>query len=92
MSQSRSLKGESGLFFEPCVNTIWGGGHINRHVLEVSYVPSDLVRTFGAICAHYRYRVIHRAITIMCAWFKSTREKQLTLAWRAYLRKNPEIQ
>ena len=30
-------------------------------------VPSDLAQTFGAICAHYRHRVIHRAITIMRA-------------------------
>ena len=42
-------------------------------------VPSDLAQSFGATCAHYRYRVIHPAITYMRAWFKSTGEKQLTL-------------
>ena len=30
-------------------------------------VPSDLAQTFSAICAHYRYRVIHRTITIVHA-------------------------
>ena len=75
------LKGELGLFLTP-VLTLWGSGHFDHHVWRWAIVPSDLAWTFGAICAHYRYRVIHRAITIMRAWFKSTRERQLTLAWR----------
>ena len=48
------------------------------------YCPSRMdvsLCTFGfsAICAHYRYCVIHRAITNLRAWFESTLERQLTL-------------
>ena len=69
---------------------MWGGGHIDRHVWRWVIVPSDLARSFGAICTYYRYRVIHRAITYMRAWFKSTLERQLTLnkiVWRTWLQK-----
>ena len=76
----RSFKGESGLFLTPVLK-LWGDGHIDRHVWRWVIVPSDLARTFGTVCAHYR--MIHSTITIMRAWFKSTREKQLTLAWWA---------
>ena len=55
--------------------TLKGTGHIGRHVWRWVIVPSDLARTFGTICAHDRYCVIHRAITYMQAWFKSTRGK-----------------
>ena len=85
MKQSRNLMGESGRFMPP-VLTLWGGGHIAHYVWRWVIVPSDLVRSFGSICAYYCYRVIHRAITYLCAWFESTRERQLTLneiAWRA---------
>ena len=44
-------------------------------ILTVMYgviVPSDLAQSFGVIYAHYRFGVIHRAITYMHAWFKST--------------------
>ena len=30
--------------------------------MSIVGLPSDLARSFGAVCAHYRYRVIHRAI------------------------------
>ena len=45
------------------VFTLWGGGYIARHVWRWVIVPLDLERSFGAICAHYRCRVIHRTIT-----------------------------
>ena len=80
------LKGESGLFLTP-VLMLWGGGHIARHVWRQVIVPLDLALSFGAICAHYRYRVIRRTITNMHAWFESTWERQLTLneiIWQAY--------
>ena len=60
------LKGESGLFFDSCVNAM-GGRHIERHVWRWVIVPSDLARSFGPICAHFLYRVIHCAITYMRA-------------------------
>ena len=69
-------KGESGLFLTP-VLTLWGGGYIACHVWRWVIVPSDLVQSFGAICAHYRYCMIHCTITNMCAWFESTRERHL---------------
>ena len=72
------LKGESGLFLTP-VLTLWGSGHIDHHIWRWNIVPSDLTQSFGTICAHYRYRVIHRRITFMHVWFKSTRERQLML-------------
>ena len=82
---SRKLKGVIESLFDPCVNAM-GGGHIDGHVWRWFNVPPDLAQSFGAICAHYRYHVIHRVVTNMCAWFKSTRERQLRLnkiAWRA---------
>ena len=45
------------------VLTLWGGGHIDRHILRQVIVPSDLAQSFSAICAYYRYRMIHRVIT-----------------------------
>ena len=83
--EPKEFKGGNRVSFWP-VLTLWSGGHIDRHVWRWVIVPSDLARSFGAICAHYPYRVIHRAITNVRAWFKSTRERQLTLnktAWRA---------
>ena len=78
-------KGESGLFLTT-VLTLWGGGHIAHHVWRRVIVPSDLAQSFGAICAHYRYRMIHRAITSMRIGVEFTWERQLTLnkiIWRA---------
>ena len=70
--------------FDPCVNAMgrrpYWPSRPSR--LQVSYCTFGFGATFGAICAHYHYRVIHCAITIMRTW--STRERQLTLAWRAY--------
>ena len=60
------LKGESGLFLTP-VLTLWGGGHIDRHMRRRVIVPLDLAPSIGAIYAYYHYRVIHRAITYMRA-------------------------
>ena len=65
------LKGEVGLFLTPVV-TLCGGVHIDCHTWSWVIVPSDLTRSFSAICAHYRHRVIHRRITYRRAWFKST--------------------
>ena len=65
------------------VLTLWGSSHIDYHVWKCVIVPLDLAWSFGMICAHYRYRVIHRAISIVRMWFKSTQERQFTLAWRA---------
>ena len=59
---------------KPCKERLW------------VIVPSDLALSFGSICAHYRYLVIHHAITNMRAQFESTWERQLTLKktiWRA---------
>ena len=61
------------------VLTLWGGGHIIHHVWRRVIVPLNLAWSFGAICAHYHYRVIHCEITDMRAWFESTQEKQLSL-------------
>ena len=74
----RNLKGGIGSLFDPCVNAM-GRRPYWPSCMEVSYCTFG----FGVICTHYCYRVIHRAITIKCAWFKSTRERQLTLAWQA---------
>ena len=68
------LKREPGLFFDPCVNAMRRWPYWPSRT-EVSYWTFR----FCGICSHYRYRVIHRAITYMCAWFKSTWERQLTL-------------
>ena len=58
-----NLKGWIGSPFDPCpVLMLWGDGHIARHVWRRVIVPSDLVRSFGAIWAHYCYHVIHHAI------------------------------
>ena len=57
----RNLKGELGLLLTH-VLTLWGGGHIDRHILRWVLVPPDLARSFGVIWAHYRYSVIHRAL------------------------------
>ena len=80
----KEFKRGIGSLLTPMV-TLCGGGHIARHVWRWFVVPSDLTRSFGAIYTHYRYVVIHRAITFMHAWFESTRERQLTLneiIWR----------
>ena len=64
---------------------LWGGSHITCHIWRCVIVPSDLVLSFGAICVHYRYRVIHRTITNML--FESMLERQPALnkiIWRAY--------
>ena len=79
-------KGNRVSFWPLCLTPLWGGGHIARHVWRWVIVPLDLARSSGVICAHYRYRMVHRTITNMHAWFESTRERQLTLnkiIWRA---------
>ena len=65
---SKEFKEEIGPLFDPCVNAM---GWV--------IVPSDLAPSFGTICAHYCYRVIHHVITYMRAWFKSTWKRQLML-------------
>ena len=87
-------KGNQVSFLTP-VFMLWGSGHIGRHAWRWVIVPSDLARTFAAICAHYHYRVIHRGIIYMRAWFKSTPERQLTLnetAVAGLVTKNLEVQ
>ena len=65
--KSRNLKGGIGSLFYPWPMV---------DMLVVSWgwviVPLDLAPLFVAICAHYHYRVIHRAIIYMHAWFKPT--------------------
>ena len=61
--------------FDPCVNAMGRRPFCPSH-MEVSYCTFG---SFGAICTHYRYRVIHCAITYLHAWFESMRERQLTL-------------
>ena len=80
LSGPRNLKkGESGLSLTP-VLTLWGSGHIARHVWRWVIVPSDLTRSFSAICAHYCYSVIHHTIdSLLHAWFEFTWERQDTL-------------
>ena len=75
------LNGEIWSLFDSYVNAM-GRWPYWPSRMEVSYCTFG----FGAICAHYRYHVIHRGITYMRAWFKSTRERHLTLnkiVWRA---------
>ena len=66
MVQSRNLKGGIGSLLTRA--TLWDGGHIDYHVWSWVIVPSDLARSVGAICACYRYRVIHCGITCMRVW------------------------
>ena len=83
-----NLRDELGLFFTP-VLTLWSGGHIGCHVRRWVIVPSDLSRSFGAICAHYRYRVNHRAIIIMCAWCSPRKKGNARLLGGLSYQKNP---
>ena len=66
MAEPRNLKRKSGLFLTPML-TLWGSGYNAHHAWRRVIVPLDLAQSFGAICAHYRYRMIHRMITNMCA-------------------------
>ena len=52
--------------FGPCGNAMRRRPYCPS-CMERSYGPSDLAQSLGAICAQYRYLVIHHAITIMCA-------------------------
>ena len=54
--------------------TLWSGGHFSSHVWGRVIVPSDMAQSFAAIDAHYRYKQIHRVITIMRAWFSPHRK------------------
>ena len=83
--ESRKLKGGMESLFHP-VLTLWSGCHIDGHVWRLVIVPLDLVQSFR-ICAHYRYHVIHRVNNHYARVIKSSRERQLTFAWRAKLRK-----
>ena len=94
---SRNFKRGIRSLFDPCANAMGGGGHIDRHVWRWVIVPSDLAWTFCLICAYYCYRVIHRAITYMHAWFmqlpmgilnapSSRIVNDLTPSWRRILR------
>ena len=61
-----------------------GSGHFDVHEYGRLIVPLDLMQSFSAICAYYCCRMFYRAMTLMCAWFKSTPERQHTLnriAW-----------
>ena len=71
---SRNLKGELGLFLSCVFIRLWGSGQIDCHIWRRVVVPSDLAQSFGTICSHYRYRVIHRTITNMPAWLSPHRK------------------
>ena len=82
--EPRNLKGGIRSLFDPCVNAMGRQPYCSSH-MEGVIVPSDLARSFGAICAH-RYRVIHCAITNMRVRFEFTQERQLThnkIIWQA---------
>ena len=86
----KEFEGGIGSLFDPCVNAT-GQRPYCLSRMEVIIVPSDLARSFGAICTYYHYRLIHRAQwPFLRAWFESTRERQLTLnkiIWRLSYKK-----
>ena len=59
---SRKFKGEMGSLYDPCVKAMGQQPYWPSH-MEVSYCIFRFGQTFEAMCAHYRYYVIHRAIT-----------------------------
>ena len=80
----RNLKGGIRSFFDPCVNAMgWRPYCSSRMEVSLLYLRF-LARSFDVVCAHYRYRVIHRAITKMRVRFEFKRERQVTLK-RNYL-------
>ena len=89
----RNLKGGIGSFLTPALR-LWNG-HIDRHIWRWVIVPSDFAQSFGAICAHYHYYMIHRAITHMRAWLslpgKGNSRLTKLLCGLSY-KKNPELQ
>ena len=69
---------------------LWDRDHICCHKWRRVIVLLDLAQSFIAIGTHL-YRVIHHAIIYMCAWFKSTWERQpkpKEIAWK----KKEEVQ
>ena len=75
----RNSKGGIGSLFDPCVNAMRRRPYCPSG-MEASYCTFG----FGMIFTHYRYRVIHRAITYMLAWFWVHAEKA-THALQNYL-------
>ena len=74
------------------VLTLWGGGHIDLHAWRWAIVPLDLARSFGALCAHYCYRVIYRAITYMRVYSSPHGKGSSRLLGKLSYEKNPEVQ
>ena len=71
--------------FDHCVNAVGRRPYCSSR-MEVSYC----ILGFGAICAHNRYHVIHRAITNMREQFDSCRKgnsRYNKIIWRAWLQK-----
>ena len=77
---TRNLNRGIGSLLTP-VLTLWSGSNIARHVWRWAIVPSDLVQSFSASCAHYHYRVIHRTITNMWANPTKSRTNCKTCFW-----------
>ena len=78
-STPRNLRRESGLFFTP-VLILWGGRHIAGHIWRQVIVPSDVVQSFGMICVHKSYCVIHHKIMCQCDLVHMGKETHACLA------------
>ena len=81
LSYPRNLKGRIVSLFDPCVNAMGRRPYWPSH-MEASNCTFGLAPSFGMICAHYRYCVIHRGITYMRVCLKSTWENATLYAER----------
>ena len=62
--EPRNLKGGIGSLFAPCVNAMGRRPYCSSRMV-VSYCTFGFGAVISAICAHYRYPVIHHAVTNM---------------------------
>ena len=76
---SSKYKEFSRVSFWTLVLMLWGSGHFDDHVQR--RVMSRICQDYLAWSAHYRCCVLYHWLTFMRAWFRSTRERQLTLNW-----------
>ena len=67
-AQLRKFKGGKLVSFSP-VLTLQHSRHIAGHGCRWVIVPLHLVQSFGVICTHNRYFVIHHAIFNLRPWF-----------------------